>query len=92
MGFKQKFHPTSVAIGRRLMRKVETVKTCLAIYESMDNPERAMDVRNTLAHIALDLGKRDLARQYIQVNLEHASRLGNSQARAAYQELLAKSS
>lgn len=26
MGFKQRFHPTSVAIGRRLMRKVEAAK------------------------------------------------------------------
>jgi glycerol-3-phosphate dehydrogenase subunit C len=25
MGFKKKFHPTSIAIGRRLMRKIETV-------------------------------------------------------------------
>ncbi len=76
----------------RLEEAYELVEKSLAIYESMDNPERAMDVRNTLAHIALDLGKRDLARQYIQVNLDYASRLGNAQARAAYQELLAKHS
>jgi tetratricopeptide (TPR) repeat protein len=76
----------------RLEEAYDLVEKSLAIYESMDNPERAMDVRNTLAHIALDLGKRDLARQYIQVNLDYASRLGNAQARAAYQELLAKHS
>jgi predicted ATPase/class 3 adenylate cyclase len=74
----------------RLEEAYDLVEKSLAIYESMDNVERAMDVRNTLAHIALALGKRDLARQYIQVNLDSAARLGNLQARDGYQDLLAK--
>ncbi len=73
----------------RLAEAYELVEESLAIYESMDNPERAMEVRNTLAHIALDMGKRDLARQHFQVNLEQATQLGSTQFREMTLKLLA---
>jgi ATP/maltotriose-dependent transcriptional regulator MalT len=60
----------------------------LSIYVRMEDPWRAVMIRNNLGEIAEAMGHIDEARRYYEANLDHFSRMGDDRAQDYFRVLL----